>query len=570
MARQQTSPVVFGRSVRPEDNIAMTSGYAGVVNIVDYFPLLPGDGCAGRFGVDIKLAQMPKPLQSGTSANIQAWFVPKSAFPQFTSREELMAAMAGETIKALGQADRTPPPYFSVISKGANAATAADSAMFKQLGLHIPNDPDGGKVAINSDLIDAYNLVWNFRAAAHSSKITRRKYAAEDLAASTSLARAFWPSARMAHIVPDYDRALVVGSFDLDVAAGALTLSSSTVPVLLKEGAGGHVGILRKKADGTAAPAGSLSIGSGGGMTASGTGSPPVYFDPQDSLYANLDDLLIENSGGAGIPVTLQSIDKARTTQSFARLRTAYAGNDATGFDNDSAIVALLMQGINVPQDAFKRPWLLDSQRVKIGLIERPATDGANLDKSVSEGRASVQLSCNVPVQDVGGIVIVTVEVMPERIDERQSDPHIMATTFDDLPNALRDIQREEPVDIVPNHRIDAGHTAPRGLYGYEPMNYKWKRNFTRLGGAFYQATPGAGFTENRANIWQTEIVDPSLNDLHWLAPEDFPHSVFSDEDAPAFEAKVRHIIAVNGLVQIGDVLAEDNGEMAAVEASGT
>ena len=60
----------------------------------------------------------------------------------------------------------------------------------------------------------------------------------------------------------------------------------------------------------------------------------------------------------------------------------------------------------------------------------------------------------------------------------------------------LPDIQRIEPVDMVLNRRIDARHTAPTGLYGYEPMNDKWNRDFTRLGGDFYQATPGGGWTE--------------------------------------------------------------------------
>jgi len=38
---------------------------------------------------------------------------------------------------------------------------------------------------------------------------------------------------------------------------------------------------------------------------------------------------------------------------------------------------------------------------------------------------------------------------MPERLDERQSDEWINTTTVAKLPDALRDVQRPEPVDMV-------------------------------------------------------------------------------------------------------------------------
>ena len=116
---------------------------------------------------------------------------------------------------------------------------------------------------------------------------------------------------------------------------------------------------------------------------------------------------------GQSVGITLADFDKARTTQAFAKLRTAYAGNDATGFDNDDTLVALLMQGLNVPEDEFKRPWLLDSKRVPVGFAERFATDAANLDQSVTLGRASAQLSLNVPQLDMGGMIVIPPKSCP-------------------------------------------------------------------------------------------------------------------------------------------------------------
>lgn len=548
MARQTTTAVSFNRSTRQDTAVLMTSGRAGVVQPACYIPLLAGDSCSGRVGLDFALKEMPKPLLNGASVNIQAWFVPKSSHPQFAGRDEFNHARTGENIKALGQPDRTPPPFFTNLT-GANQTTAAASQFFKRLGIHIPPGS-----AINTDLVDAFNVVYNFRLAAHSSRLTRKQYSYESVANACALPPAFWPSSRFKHVVPDYERALVVGSLDLDVAAGRLPVSG---------------------------------IGYVGNSAAATTGTVAVRdTDPTVSSYfrnqtTNIDEVRIRTSGatfatarpeifaemaGQSVGITLNDIDKARTTQAFAKLRTAYAGNDATGFDNDDTLVALLMQGIELEADDFKRPWLLDNQRVPVGFVERFATDGASLDASVSLGRASATLNLNVPKQDVGGVIIVTVELLPERIDERMTDEWLQTSNFDQLPNALRDVQRIEPVDIVLNRRLDAKHSSPNQAYGYEPMNYVWNRDFTRLGGDFYQPVAGSGWTENRSAIWQTEIVNPAFNSTHFLAPAPFPHSVFADTNADAYELVVRHAVTIAGITQIGDVLAEANDDYEAVQ----
>ena len=81
MARQSTTPVSFSRTIRKDTAVTMTSGRAGVVTPVAYIPLFAGDGCGGRAGVDIKLAEMPKPLLNAVSANFQAWLISMPARP---------------------------------------------------------------------------------------------------------------------------------------------------------------------------------------------------------------------------------------------------------------------------------------------------------------------------------------------------------------------------------------------------------------------------------------------------------------------------------------------------------
>ncbi|MFD1881002.1 hypothetical protein [Paracoccus pacificus] len=565
MARQSTTPVQFTQSTRRDAAVTMSSARAGVVVPVTYIPLLAEDSASGSVGIDVQLKEMPKPLLNGVQANFQAWFVPKTAHPQFPGRDEYMHAYTGEAIKALGADDRDPPPFFTVL-QGQARTTAEASVFFKTLGLHVPQG-----VPLNTDLLDAFSVIYNFRLAAHSSRLTRRPYASEDIGAATTLPRAFWPSSRLSRVVPDYERALILGNFDLDIAVGQVRLRGDGKIV------GNDSSRIWRLVEGDTVPNPPLGEGQ---LSIDPTGQTimddlhPLYIDPGLGNWQVDFSNVWGEIGGAGpngtaIGITLADIDKARTTQAFAKLRTAYAGNDATGFDNDETLVALLMQGMSVPPEEFKRPWLLDSARVPVGFAERFATDAANLDQSVTLGRASAVLRLNVPRQDVGGVIVVTLEVLPERIDERMCDDWISADAPNDLPNALRDIQRVEPVDYVPNRRIDAKHNEPGGLYGYEPMNDRWNRDFTRLGGDFYMAQPGGGWTENRSNIWQTEIVNPKFSDEHYLAPAPFPHSVFSDANADAFEFVARHNVAIRGLTQIGDVLAENNDDYDAVKGSG-
>jgi len=549
MARQNQSPVSFNRSRRLDTTNIMTSGRAGKVVPVSFIPLLRGDSCSGSFVCDIELRDMPRPLLNGVQANLQAWFVPKAAFPQFSGYDEFMHSYQGKVIKTLGAPDRTPPSFFTTLT--GTALTNFQNGEFAQtLGLHVNSN-----IPINVDLLDAYSLIYNFRLAAHSSKLARRQYTTESPSNVNKLARAFWPSGRFSRVVPDYERALLVGSMDLDVSAGRMPISGLGI-VDTKSGALVDRDI---RQSGRAPNVSTTQRGWVANPDGTGTGQAQLFVrrDPNNALFP---DIWTEFAGQR-ITSSLGDIDKARETQAFAKLRASYAGNDATGFDNDDVIVAEMMQGLRVPEELFNRPWLLDAKRVAFGFSAVDATDGDSLGKSVNNGRLQASLSLNVPVQETGGVIIVTVEVLPERLDERQSDEWMNVDSVSKLPDALRDIQRVEPVDLVLNRRLDAKHTTPGGLYGYEPMNDKWNRQATRLGGVFFQPTPGAPVTEQRSAIWQADIVNPTFSNDHFLAPENFPHYVFSDTLAPAFEIAGRHTCTIVGLTQIGDVLSENNDD---------
>ena len=546
--RQSQSPVDFNRTTRSDQGVIMTSGRAGVVSLIDFIPLLRGDSAAGAITVNVNLGRMPKPLLNAVTANVQAWFVPKSVMPQFNGRIELMHSYQGEQITALGQADRDPPPWS--YQGQASATFGDDYPILKQAGLHHPQG-----WTFQADLIDAFNVVYNFRLESFSSKLTKRKYFTEDPAEATSHPRAFWPVGRFSHMVPDYERALVVGSLDLDVSAGKMPIEgmyrggsvSGFATDTTMIGPDGE-NITDPPPNGST-PRHMYTAGSPGGSTS------------QYWPYAEMAEQTVITS--------LADIDKARTTQAFAELRALYAGMDSTGFVNEDAIIAEFMQGFNVPDDAMQRPWLLDSRRVVFGMAERFSTSAADLEASVSEGQAQTMLNCNVPVNDDGGVIVVTLEVVPERLDERSKDEWFSADSIDMLPDALRDIQRTEPVDTVLKARLDTAHSDPNGAYGYEPMNTRWNRNHTRLGGAYYQPDPTNPFSEQRSALWLAAPVDPEFTDDHWLCPPNFPHDVFLDTQADAWEATIRHNFTIRGLTQFGDVLNENNDEFADTKGDG-
>jgi len=545
MARQSNTPIPFAQTTRVDTVTRMSSGRAGVVVPMTYIPILRGDSASGSVGIDFDLAEMPKPLRNAVTVNAQAWWVPKAHYPQFAGYDEFLASYHGEKIKSLGAADRDPPPFFHTIS-GAALTTAINSDLFKTLGIHVPPG-----MPINAEMIDAFVLAYNFRLAAHSSKLQRRKYAQEDIAEATALPRAFWPSYRFSRVVPDYDRALVVGALDLDIVAGQVPVDLDAWTSAMRTKAGGTI------SSGSWPLAIKRDDPKNTGKLFNGAGDVEMEIGFATTIFGDL--------AGQRLISSLADIDKARQHQHFARMHAAYAGADPTGFANADAVVADLMQGFAVPHDYNTRPYLLDSQRVGFGMVQRHATDAANLDQSVSQGTARIALSLNLPRTETGGMIVVIAEVLPERLDERQSDEHLIMVDPADLPDALRDVLRVEPVDPVLNRRLDAKHVAPDGLYGYEPMNAKWQRESTMLGGSFYQQTPGAPWTEARSALWLPEIVNPAFTNEHYLAPSPFPHDVFADAQAPAFEFVCRHALTIRGNTQIGDVLVENNDDFEAV-----
>lgn len=546
MIKHDTTPLNFPRSIRRDNQSLLTTGRAGEVIPFGFIPLFRGDSAKGRVTVAAELAEMPKPVENAIIGRLQTWMVPRPSLPHFSGLDEYTHAYQGKNITQLGAAARTPPSLFDTISHSATYATANGSEFMRATGLTVSSS-----AVTNTDYVDAYILVQNFRLAAHSSKMTRYDYYQENNTTALQLKPAFWPRSAFHNVVADYESALVVGSLDLDVSAGTVSISRVS-----------NASAWEFYDTGTDTLAGADAAP---GITAAGklnVDGSTVSADPGAGLEGSI--------ASQTITTTLANIDKARLKQSYAKAASAMDGNQYSGFNNDDVLVLEMLNGLTVPNELLNRPWLLDSQTSVFGMTERHATDAANLDDSVTVGQIQMSTTINAPVQNYGAIIFSTFEFMPERLYPRGSDEYMMVTSEADLPNALRDSLAVEPTEIVTNGEIDTAHTSVAGTFGYRELNGKWNRDRTLLGGDFQALTPGTSATAARTALWQPEYVDPALTSDLWLCPHPFPQDPFSVPGNDTVTLSVRIDCAISGLTQFGKTLVEDNSDFAEITTEGT
>lgn len=553
MIKHDTTPLQFPRTLRQDNQSIVTTGRAGEVIPFGFIPLFREDSATGRVTVAAELAEMPKPLENAVIGRLQTWCVPRPSLPQFSGLDEYTHSYQGKNITQLGAAGRTPPSLFDTISHSAVYATANGSEFMRATGLTVE-----ASATTNTDYVDAYILVQNFRLAAHSSKLTRYDYYQENNTTALELKPAFWPRNKFHSVVADYEQALVVGSLELDFIQGSIPITGMGLD---NSNANGDV----TESDGTSSAYSEYMTSGLGTVSVGGLDYIKIEVDATGAKPQIFADLAAETT-----VVSLADIDKARMQQSFAKAVAAMDGNQFSGFNNDDVLILDLMNGFSVPNELLNRPWLLGSKTGVFGMNERHATDAANLDDSVTVGNLVLATSINIPKQMYGAICFSTFEFMPERLYPRGSDEYLYCTTEADLPNAMRDSLNTEPVEIVTNGEIDTAHTTPSGTFGYRELNGKWNRDRTLLGGDFQSLTPGTPATAARTAMWQPEYVNPVLTSDHWVVPHPFPQDVFSVPGNDTVTLSIRVECTISGLTQFGTTLVEDNSEFADITTEKT
>lgn len=534
--RLKTTPIPINRTTRAIDHRVLTSMPAGKMVPLAAIPLLREDSVSSaRFQIGFEMMETVEILMNAVNMRVMAYLVPKLALERFDGLDSLNKSYAG-----LPPMEGQPVvPWFEPMAAPAHGA----NEIFTYMGKHFkPGDP------INAEYIEAYNTIWNFRAKNRSPDIELRDRL------NGTLAPAFWLHSQFAHIVPDFDQAIIDGEVALNVV-------NAKMPV---KGLGLATGNI-------AAPGGPVSVfesGSGGVAQAYPKawrmveGPPPAGaawgYIKQNTVAGGLD--VWAELQDNGITVSLSNIDAARKTQAFANLRRQYNGH------SDDYIIDLLMDGISIPEQAWKQPILLFDDMTIFGMSKRYASDAGNLTESVVNGATGMEVRFSVPRCPTGGVIMLVAEAMPEQLFERQQDPYLYARTVADVPEFLRDELDPEKVVIVENREIDVDHDQAAETFGYAPLNWEWTKSMAQIGGKFYRPEVDAGFDEDRQRIWAVETQNPVLSkDFYLCTTMHTKPFVVTNRDP--FEALLRGQVVIRGNTVFGGRLIEATDDYDVIKA---
>lgn len=533
--RLKTSPIPVQRTSRTLPVRVLSSLNAGQFIPIMAIPLLREDSIAGaqfRFGFEME--ESVEVLMNGINVRVRAVLISKLCLERFDGLDSINKSYEGLPMVEGGPVI----PWFETMA-GPDYASAP---MLVKLGAHYRVGEQ-----INTEYIEAYNCAWNYYATQRSPDIPLRTRL------DMTIAPAFWLHQSFAHIVPDFDQAIIDGEVPVNVV-------DSKMPV---HGIGLHGAIQSAIANmgvrTSTTPAGQTTtwpygvnitpdtLGAGtafGGVKIASSGIPDIYAE------------LLQQ----GITFSLSNVEVARKTQAFANLRRQYSGH------SDEYIIDLLMDGISIPDQMWKQPIELFDQSTQFGMSKRYASDGASLTESVVNGMTFIDCRFSCPRVPVGGVVMVFAEISPEQLFERQEDPYLHATSVDELPQFLRDTLDPEKVVVVKNREMDMDHDTPDGVFGYAPLNHQWMRAVPRLGGKFYKPDVDAGFNEDRQRVWAVEKKNPTLSqDFYLTTTMHYQPFVVTDASIDHFEVLARGQVSIRGNTVFGGLLVEATDDYAEV-----
>lgn len=536
-ARMKTTPVPVQRTVRPQEKRILTSFEPGYMIPVMAIPLLREDACAGAaFRIAFEMKETVEVLMNAVNARVLTYLVPKTAFDRFDGMDSINRSYQG--IPPMEGADVVP--WFETMEAPAHGA----NPILTKMGLHARPG-----TTINTEYIEAYNQIWNFRAKNRSPDIELRDRL------DATLAPAFWQHQTFAHIVPDFDQAAMDGAVPLSIVSSKMPIKG--LGIVDPSGPAAISGVYD-----AATPTGSVSYSSGYLIRDPASSADPAramlaiksmsLSDGRPDVWAELQD--------NGIEISLANIEMAKKTQAFAELRKQYSGH------SDEWIIDLLMDGISVPEQAWNQPILLGDTNTVFGMSKRYATDAENLTESVVNGLTFIEQRFRCPPVPMGGVIMMVVEVSPEQLFERQQDPYLHSVSVDTLPQFLRDTLDPEKVDVVTNQEIDLDHDLPTNTFGYAPLNHRWAKNMPNIGGKFYRPAVDAPFDEDRQRIWAVETANPVLSKDFYLCTT-MHQKPFVQTTGDNFEVLIRGSAAIRGLTVFGGMLVEASDDYEKVAA---
>lgn len=500
------TPMSHIRSRRPVNMSCVTTSFGGKFVPLKAVGFLREDsGLRTSVNVNLQMDETSKMLLNPVRISAMAYFVPKLAFDRFQDMGTIDRSYNSEQ-----EIDGSVVPWFE-------QETDFTKEFYKVLGLH-----KTAAEANNTDYLEAYNQIWNYIATQRSPSLTPRSVT------DGTIAPAFWEHTQMKHVKPKFDDALLEGTVPLQIVSGA-ELAVKSLGAAVAAG-GGHYH-----------------------PTSANTAAPPY----EDSVYDWTGAIWSELEADS-VTVSLANIDLARQTTAWARMRSQYQGI------SEEWMIDQLMKGIRIRDESLRHPILIDHGQTSVGMTQRYATDAANLQESVTDGRTGITLNLQVPQTTCGGVMMICAQALPEQLYERQRDYYLMAQTVDDLPDRQADELDPQPVVMVQNKEVDEAHTLPDDLFGYAPLNHNWQMRQPNIGGRYYRPDPTAPWEEDRNRIWTPEVIDPTLGPDFYLST-DLSHSVFVQSVLDPFEWWVNGDMQIEGLTYFGPGLRESEGDYDAV-----
>lgn len=482
---KSTQPISTTRSTRQDVGRGVTTGKAGKDIPVRFIPVLREEAARGSVMVSLELAETVRPLINAVWGTAEVWYVPYPAFPRYAGIDDFNRSYTKQPDPKTGQVE----PFIVAQAYSANP-------IWTKMGVHMP-----AGAQVNVAPIEAYNVIQNHKRNVRSPNLPERTWYQNDLAPC------FWMRNKFAAVVPNYDRSALDAL--VPVNAGS---TAHVKGIGLQAQSSATTGTMRESAPVGGVLSSAVTGWKDAGATATMNAGDARFMIRQDPLNTS-NPLITVDLAGAQMNIPLANIDLARKTAAFEALRKRYEGHD------DEYIIELLMEGIRVPEYLERQPMLLASKATQFSFGTRFATDGANLDQSVTNGMAQLSLSYALPRMNTGGIIMVIANCVPDQLFERRRDPFLSITDQDMWPKYERDTLDLDKVDQVLNVDVDTSHATPAGIFGYEPMNEKWRnRDFVRLGGDLYRPSSATTWSEDRAVLWVTEPVNPTITTDWYLA----------------------------------------------------
>lgn len=530
--RQQTRPNTVPRTRRPHDVMVGTTMPPGRVVPLAMIPMLREDSAAGALQINVEMMETHEILMNGVQVRLMAYCVPWLAMERFKgSREEFDLSFAGKA--GLGG---QVIPFFELEAMGTHGA----NLIYKYLGIH-GNPTD----MVNTMPIEAYNEIDDFRRKNRNDKLAKRTRLQKDLAS------AYWDHSRFAALVQDWDDAAT----DMEVP---LTVRESRMPVKIDVLGSNHA------RDGQFAQLSinATDITSAVSSGTSGAGGLRLPTSTTSELYAEMK--------ADGITVSLANIERAKKTKWFAEQRQKFDQLD------DDHIIDMLMDGLTVPEQHLKQPFLIGETKVEVAQLKRYSTEADALDRSAVSGGAFARLPIRCPSIATGGLIMILAEAVPHQLFERQRDPFVHITNarynssgdLKDLPSYVRDELDEQKVELIFNGQIDTAHNQPTGLFAYAPMNWEWAAMGPKMGGDFYRPTANTTTDTTRLNLWAVETPNPTFGETFQRVGT-IHRKVFLDEDLDPFRVTVKGRVMLTGLTVFGPLLIENADNWEEVEDMG-